>query len=202
MGESRWKVAWESCEVFSLSRILATPRVQDSPIWIHTPGSQMSKNYAIIIQFVLPLTFYPSGAQKSNVYKRDVFVTSWQFHIHTWQPQCQDHLPETSGTLWIHLGALTNQRCSLATGCGIIAWWHHTITWTNVDFSLLKLSPIHPRAILQQATMLPFHIMSLSLLSILVPHFSVANKLKLYFQWCWLLISFFLCSENTLENYL
>ena len=30
-----------------------------------------------------------------------------------------DHLPETSGTLWIHRGALTNQQCSLATGCGI-----------------------------------------------------------------------------------
>ena len=77
----------------------------------------MSKNYAIIIQFVLPLTmFYWSGAQKSNVYKRDVFVTSWRFHNHAWQPQ----LPEISRTLWIHRGALTNQRCSLATGCGII----------------------------------------------------------------------------------
>ena len=80
----------------------------------------MSKNYAIIIQFVLPLmTFYRSGAQKSNVYKRDAFVTSWRFHNRAWQPQRDDRLSETSGTLWIHRGALTNQRCSLATGCGI-----------------------------------------------------------------------------------
>ena len=42
----------------------------------------MSENYAIIIQFLLPLmTFYRSGAQKSNVYKRDVFVTSWNSTI-------------------------------------------------------------------------------------------------------------------------
>ena len=48
----------------------------------------MTKNYAIIIQFVLSLTtFYRSGAQKSNVYKRDVFVTSWRFHNRAWQPQ-------------------------------------------------------------------------------------------------------------------
>ena len=80
----------------------------------------MSKKHAIIIQFVLPLTtFYRPGAQKSNVYKRDVFVTSWRFHNRTWQLQRHDRLPETSGTLWIHRGALTNQRCSLATGCGI-----------------------------------------------------------------------------------
>ena len=83
----------------------------------------MSKNYAIIIQSVLPLrTFYRSGAQKSNVYKRDVFVTSWRFHNRAWQPRRHDRLPETSGTLWIHRGALTNQRCSLATGCGINIW--------------------------------------------------------------------------------
>ena len=82
----------------------------------------MSKNYAIIIQFVLPLmTFCRSGAQKSNVYKRDAFVTSWRFHNRAWQPQRHDRLSETSGTLWIHRGALTNQRCSLATGCGINA---------------------------------------------------------------------------------
>ena len=79
----------------------------------------MSKNCAIIIQFVLLTTFYRSGAQKSNVYKRDAFVTSWRFHNRAWQPQRHDRLPETSGTLWIHRGALTNQRCSLATGCGI-----------------------------------------------------------------------------------
>ena len=80
----------------------------------------MSKNYAIIIQFVLLLTtFYRSGAQKINAYKRNAFVTSWRFHNRAWQPEGHDRLPETSGTLWIHRGALTNQRCSLATGCGI-----------------------------------------------------------------------------------
>ena len=76
----------------------------------------MSKNYAIIIQFVLPLTkFYRSGAQRNNVYKRD----AWRSHNRAWQPRRHDRLSETSGTLWIHRGALTNQRCSLATGCGI-----------------------------------------------------------------------------------
>ena len=80
----------------------------------------MSKNYAIIIHFMLPLTtFYRSGAHRSNVYKWDAFVTSWRFYNRAWQPQRHDRLPETSGTLWIHRGALTNQRCSLATGCGI-----------------------------------------------------------------------------------
>ena len=80
----------------------------------------MSKIYAIIIQFVLrPTTFYRSGVQRSDVYKRDVFVTSWRFQNRTWQPQRYDRLPETSGTLWIHRVALTNQRCSLAIGCGI-----------------------------------------------------------------------------------
>ena len=84
------------------------------------PVAGLAKNYAIIIQFVFQLTtFYRLGVQKSNVYKRDVFVTSWRFRNGAWQPQRHNRLPETSGTLWIHWGALTNQRCSLATGCGI-----------------------------------------------------------------------------------
>ena len=69
---------------------------------------------------MLPLTtFYRSGAHRSDVYKWDAFVTSWRFYNRAWQPRRHDRLPETSGTLWIHRGALTNQRCSLATGCGI-----------------------------------------------------------------------------------
>ena len=69
---------------------------------------------------MLPLTtFYRSGAHRSDVYKWDAFVTSWRFYNRAWQPQRHDRLAETSGTLWIHRGALTNQRCSLATGCGI-----------------------------------------------------------------------------------
>ena len=80
----------------------------------------MGKNYAVIIQFVLPLTtFYRPRAQRSDVYKQDSFVTPWRFHNRAWQLRRHDRLPETSGTLWIHRGALTNQRCSLATRCGI-----------------------------------------------------------------------------------
>ena len=80
----------------------------------------MSKNYAIIIHFMLPpTTFYRSGAHRSDVYKWDAFVTSWRFYNRAWQPQRHDRLPETSGTLWIHRGALTNKRCSLATGVGL-----------------------------------------------------------------------------------
>ena len=94
---------------YSLYRILATPWVQDSPIWIQprgvfrinpTPGSWMSKNYTIISQFVIALmAFYRSGVQKSDVNKRVVFVMSWRSHNYAWQPQRHDHLSETSGTL-------------------------------------------------------------------------------------------------------
>ena len=80
---------------------------RDSPIWIqplgvfrinHTPGSQMSKNCAIIILFVVPLTtFYWSRAQRSEVYKRDVFVTSWRFHNRAWQPQRHNRLSRHPG---------------------------------------------------------------------------------------------------------
>ena len=97
----------------------------------------MSKNYAIIIQFVAPLTtFCWTGAQRSDVYKRDVFVTSWRFHNRAWQPQRHDRLRETSGTLWIHRGALTNQRCSLATGCGIIT--RSTTRFRDISSAILN----------------------------------------------------------------
>ena len=87
---------------------------------IPRPVARWAKKYALIIHFMLPLTtFYRSGAHRSDVYKWDAFVTSWRFYNRAWQPQRHDRLPETSGTLWIHWGALTNQRCSLATGCGI-----------------------------------------------------------------------------------
>ena len=79
------------------------------------PVTRCEKNYSIIIKLGLPLTrFYRSGAQRNNVYKRDVIVTSWRFHNRAWQPQRHDRLPETSGTPWINRGSLTNQRCSLA----------------------------------------------------------------------------------------
>ena len=49
-------------------------------------------------------------------------MTSWRSHNRAWQPRRHDRLSETSGTPWSHRGALTNQRCSLATGCGIITF--------------------------------------------------------------------------------
>ena len=103
----------------------------------------MSKNYAVIIQFVLPLrTFYRPRAQRSDVYKRDAFMTSWRFHNRPWQLRCHDRLPETSGTLWIHRGALTNQRCSLATGCGIKlrrSWWKWHCLYTQIWYKNITL---------------------------------------------------------------
>ena len=116
----------------------------------------MSQTYALIIQFVLPLTtFYRSGAQRSNVYKRDVSVTSWRFHNRAWQPQRHDRLPETSRTLLIHRVALTNQRCSLATECGIknemtrvkafkAFWYQMKIAW--LEYSLLGEMWQHPKS--------------------------------------------------------
>ena len=103
----------------------------------------MSKNYAIIIHFVLPLTtFYRSGAHRSDVYKWDAFVTSWRFYNRAWQPQRHDRLPETSGTLWIHRGALTNQRCSLATGCGIkLPWKVRLIRKLHSDWNSTHVTP-------------------------------------------------------------
>ena len=121
-GDGLWFDIYIYIYIRCPSGILATLRVRDSLIWIQPEGSfaltphpvaRWAKNYAIIIQFVLPLTtFYRSGAQKSNVYKQDAFVTSWRFHNRAWQPQHHDRLPETSGTLWIHRGALTNQTIS------------------------------------------------------------------------------------------
>ena len=60
-------------------------------------------------------------------------MTSWRFHNRAWQPQRHDRLPETSGTLWIHRGALTNQRCSLATGYGIIQSLLYHACWYPAD---------------------------------------------------------------------
>ena len=112
----------------------------------------MSKHYAIIIQFELPLTtFYRSGARRSDVYKRDAFVTSWRFHNRAWQPERHDRLPET---LWIHRGALSNQRCSLTTGCGIkygilaasTTFWLESSSspWDLVSPKILSISWWHP----------------------------------------------------------
>ena len=95
---------------------------------------------------MLPLTtFYRSGAHRSDVYKWDAFVTSWRFYSCAWQPHRHDRLPETSGTLWIHRGALTNQRCSLATGCGIKHYRHickGSMSWWIVTCSRNKFMSI------------------------------------------------------------
>ena len=99
------------------------------------PVARWAKNYTIIIRImVLLTTFYRSGAQSRDVYKRDVSVTPWKFHNRAWQPQCRGPLSETSGTLWIHRGALTNQRCSLATGCGI--------KWMNTDEKAIRIHDV------------------------------------------------------------
>ena len=56
-------------------------------------------------------------------------MTLWRFHNCAWQPQCHNRLPKTSWKLFkIHRGCvLTNQRCSLATGCGIKIFIYLTI---------------------------------------------------------------------------
>ena len=67
-----------------------------------------------------------------------------QSHL-LWQPQRHDCLPETSGTLWIHRGALTNQRCSLATGCGIKSKsnWIPSGPWFNIKMSSYQYRKSH-----------------------------------------------------------
>ena len=76
LASSQLKVLWlntlcsrreNPARALSPIGIRATPRVRDSPIWIQprgvfrinpTPGSWMSKNYAIITQFAVPLTIW------------------------------------------------------------------------------------------------------------------------------------------------
>ena len=116
----------------------------------------MSNNYAIIIHFMLPLTtFYRSGAHRSDVYKWDAFVTSWRFYNRAWQPQRHDRLPETSGTLWIHRRALTNQRCSLATGCGINYWTLSMDAIWSDDKVIGNLHTLYPMIYGCEATIAP-----------------------------------------------
>ena len=68
-------------------------------------------------------------------------MTSWRFHNRALQPQRHDRLSETSGTLWIHWEALTNQRCSLATGCGIKLLMVFPDTWwCNITMILVQCS--------------------------------------------------------------
>ena len=98
IGESCWEVARES----HLGWIHNTPSegfMRDSQIWIQSfaliphPVARWAQNYTII-QVVLPLmTFYWSGMQRNDVYKWDVFVMSWRFHNHTWQPTLSPNSP-------------------------------------------------------------------------------------------------------------
>ena len=55
------------------------------------------------------------------------------------------------------------------------AWRHQPITWTNVDFSLVRCCGIHLRVISPQVPMLLFCIMSLKIILWLVPHPAGAN---------------------------
>ena len=46
--------------------------------------------------------------------------------------------------------AYADKLRSGSTLAQVMAWWHQAITWTIVDFSLVRLCGIHPRAISRQ----------------------------------------------------
>ena len=46
----------------------------------------------------------------------------------------------------------------------LVAWQHQVITWTNADFSLVRICGIHMRAIPQQVTKLSLCMMSLEIM--------------------------------------
>ena len=83
-----------------------------------TFSSSLPQSFSVVLG--ISALYLRISALRLPTVKWDAFVTSWRFYNRAWQPQRHDRLPETSGTLWIHWGALTNQRCSLATGCGIM----------------------------------------------------------------------------------
>ena len=63
-------------------------------------------------------------------------------------------------------------------GWWFVAWWHQAITWTSVDFSLVRFFGIHLRAIPQWALKLLFCIMSLKILLLkFLLHLPGANEL-------------------------
>ena len=84
--------------------------------------------------------------------------TMYQSHI----PQCTILWPKCAhvctfllqnGSLWdicvIHCGIY--EPVLLQPGaCGLVAWWHQAITWTNVDLLSVKPSDIHIRRIAQE----------------------------------------------------
>ena len=64
-----------------------------------------------------------------------------------------------------------------------VAWWHQAITWTIVNFSLMRFCGICPRAISQQVPKLLFCTMTLKIILLkLLPHLPVANELSLRFD--------------------
>ena len=128
MSWYRWEVAREYLEGFSPRGHLASPRMQDAPIWVQprgafhinfTPGTEMTKH--IIIQFVpLLMTFIDRGGRETMLKN----VTCLRRHggsiivhgnrnITTTCPSYPGHCESTEG--------LSNQRCSLASGCGNIS---------------------------------------------------------------------------------
>ena len=61
----------------------------------------------------------------------------------------------------------------------LVAWQHQAITWTNVDFLLMKFYDIHLRAVEQQVSKLLFCIISLKIILLkLSPQFPGAIELK------------------------
>ena len=67
---------------------------------------------------------------------------------------------------------------NIGLGKSFDAWWHQAITWTNVDFSLLRFYGIDIRAISQQMPKLLFCIISVKILPLkLVQQFLGANEL-------------------------
>ena len=54
----------------------------------------------------------------------------------------------TINSLWSS-DAIWHHR-STSTLVWVVAWWHQTITWTNIDFSSVKFCGIHLRLISQE----------------------------------------------------
>ena len=84
-------------------------------------GLSPGRRQAIILTNAGILLTGPLAWQRSNIYKRDLCVTSLRFHNRAWELQRQESLSETSGILLTHRGTLSNQGSSLATGYGIKA---------------------------------------------------------------------------------
>ena len=53
----------------------------------------------------------------------------------------------------------------------VVVWWHQAITWTNVDFSLVRFCGIYLKAISQQVSNIQFCVLNLKIILLkLLPH--------------------------------